>query len=70
MRKALKRRKNGQAGGSDHGLVEEWKFIEEKAVKLLTKLYNMILDSDNMSGEWWKRILVPIFDKVVAATEG
>ena len=48
LRKALKGIKNGKAVGPDDILIEVWKCLEGRAVEILTKLFNMFLDSENI----------------------
>ena len=67
MRKSLKRMKNGKAISPDDGLVEIWKCPG----KFLTKLVNMILDSEKRPEEWRKSSFQPcVMCRVVATTEG
>ena len=61
VRAALKRTKNGKAVGPDDLPVEAWRNIGEMAVKFLTRLFNKILTSKEMPGEWTRSVLVPIF---------
>ncbi|KAK3574346.1 hypothetical protein QTP86_005153 [Hemibagrus guttatus] len=61
VRKALKRMKSGKAVGPDDIPVEVWKYLEEAAVEFLTSLFNRVLESERMPGEWRTSVLVPIF---------
>ncbi|XP_051806753.1 uncharacterized protein LOC127534762 [Acanthochromis polyacanthus] len=61
VRRALKRMKSGKALGPDDIPVEVWKCLGEIAVEFLTGLFNRILDSEKMSEEWRRSVLVPIF---------
>ncbi|KAK3532164.1 hypothetical protein QTP86_009044 [Hemibagrus guttatus] len=61
VRKALKRMKSGKAVGPDDIPVEVWKCLGEAAVEFLTSLFNRVLESERMSEEWRRSVLVPIF---------
>ncbi|KAK3535532.1 hypothetical protein QTP70_016802 [Hemibagrus guttatus] len=61
VRKALKRMKSGKAVGPDDIPVEVWKCLGEAAVEFLTSLFNRVLESERMPGEWRRSVLVPIF---------
>ncbi|KAK3540053.1 hypothetical protein QTP70_023811 [Hemibagrus guttatus] len=60
VRKALKRMKSGKAVGPDDIPVEVWKCLGEAAVEFLTSLFNRVLESEWMPGEW-RSVFVPIF---------
>ncbi|KAK3511381.1 hypothetical protein QTP70_005306 [Hemibagrus guttatus] len=61
VRKALKRMKSGKAVGPDDIPVEVWRCLGEAAVEYLTSLFNRVLESEKMSEEWRKSMLVLIF---------
>ncbi|KAK3508829.1 hypothetical protein QTP70_009603 [Hemibagrus guttatus] len=61
VRNALKRIKSGKAVGPDDIPVEVWKCLGEAAVEFLASLFNRVLESDRMSEEWRRSVLVPIF---------
>ncbi|KAK2897556.1 hypothetical protein Q8A73_013936 [Channa argus] len=61
VRRTLKRMKSGKAVGPDDIPVEVWKCLGEVAVEFLTSLFNKILESERMSEDWRKSVLVPIF---------
>ena len=60
VRVELKRMKNGKAIEPDDLPVEAWRNFR-MAVKFLTRLFNKILTSEKMPGEWRRSMLVPIF---------
>ena len=57
---ALKRMKGGKAMGPDGIPIDVWRCIGDRAIVLLTKLFNLIFRSNKMPEEW-RSILVPIF---------
>ena len=61
VKRALKRVKNGKSVGLDDIPVEVWKCLREVAVEFLTKTFNKILESERMSGEWRRSVMVLIF---------
>ncbi|XP_051786647.1 uncharacterized protein LOC127528918 [Erpetoichthys calabaricus] len=61
VRTAMKRMKNGKAVGLDDIPVEAWRCLGEMAMEILTRLFNGILESERMSEEWRRSVLVPIF---------
>ncbi|KAK3512201.1 hypothetical protein QTP70_000471 [Hemibagrus guttatus] len=61
VRKALKRMKSGKAVGPEDIPVEVWKCLGEAAVDFLASLFNRVLESERMSEEWRRSVLVPIF---------
>ncbi|KAK3542088.1 hypothetical protein QTP86_013386 [Hemibagrus guttatus] len=61
VRKALKRMKSGKAVGPDDIPVEVWKCPREAAVEFLASLFNKVLESERMSEEWRRSVLVSIF---------
>ena len=52
VRENMKRMKNGKEVGPDDMPVEVWKCLGESALKFLTKLYNRMMESARMPGEW------------------
>lgn len=52
VKSAMKRMKSGKALGPDDIHVEIWKCLGEVAIGFLTGLFNRILDSEKMPGEW------------------
>ena len=46
------KRKNRKTVGPGDIPVEMWKWLGEKTVEYLTKLFNMICDSEKMPDEW------------------
>ena len=61
VRTAMKRMKSGKAVGLDDRPVEAWKCLGKMAVEFLTRLFNIILESERMPEEWRLSVLVPIF---------
>jgi hypothetical protein len=61
VKDALKRMKRGKTMGLDGIPIEVWRTLEDVAIVWLTKLFNLIFQSNNMPNEWRWRILVPIF---------
>ena len=45
------------------GEVEAWKALGDIGVNFPTKLFNQILETEEMPEEWRKSILVPIYKK-------
>jgi hypothetical protein len=58
---ALKRMKGGKAMGPDGLPIEVWRSLRDVAIVWLTKLFNLIIQSNKMPDEWRWSILVPIF---------
>ena len=61
VRENKQRMKNGKAVGPDDILVEVWTCLGESALKFLTKLYNITMESERMPEEWRDCMLMPIF---------
>jgi hypothetical protein len=61
VKEALKRMKGGKAMGPDCIPIEVWRGLGDKAIVWLTKLFNLIFQSNKMPEEWRQSILVPIF---------
>ena len=61
VRENMQRMKNGKAVGPDDIPVGVWKCLGERALKLLTKLYNRTMASVRMPEEWRDSVLIPIF---------
>ena len=61
VRENIQRMKNGKAVGPDDKPVEVWKCLGESALKFLTKLYNITMESERMPDEWRDSVLIPIF---------
>ena len=55
--------KSGKTVGPDDIRVEVWKCLEEVAVEFLTRTFNEILESERMTEEWKRSLLVLIFKK-------
>jgi hypothetical protein len=53
--------KIGKTLGPDDIPIEIWRCLEDVVIVWLTKLFNIIFQSNKMSDEWRKSILVPIF---------
>ena len=45
----------------DDRTLELWKYRGKMGVEFLMKLYNMILDSEKMTYEWKKSVLILMF---------
>jgi hypothetical protein len=45
----------------DKILIEVWMTLENVVIVWLTKLFNLIFQSNKISDEWRRNILVPIF---------
>ena len=58
---ALKMMKSRRALELDGIPIEAWKCLGDVRVSWLTKLFNKIIVTKKMLGEWRKSILVPIF---------
>ena len=52
VKKALRRMKKGKAAGPDELTVEVWKCMENMGIKFLTRLFNRLLMSEQISEEW------------------
>ena len=61
VKAAMKRMKHGKAVGPDDIPIEAWKALGDIGVNFLTKLFNQILETEEMPEEWRKSILVPIY---------
>ena len=61
VKAAMKRMKHGKAVGPDDIPIEAWKALGNIRVNFLTKLFNQILETEEMPEEWRKSILVPIY---------
>jgi hypothetical protein len=61
VKDALKRMKGGKAMGSDGIPIEVWRTLGDVAIVWLTKLFNLIFQSNKMPVESSRSILVPIF---------
>ena len=61
VREALKTMKRGKAIGPDGIPIEVWRCLRDTAIIWLTKLFNHIFQSNKMSEEWRRSILVPIY---------
>ena len=57
LRKALKMMRSGTTVVADDIPVEVWKCLENRAVELSTKQFNINLDNEKMPEEWRKSIL-------------
>ena len=57
----MKRMKHGKVVGPDDIPIEAWKALGDIGVNFLTKLFNQILETEEMPEEWRKSILVPIY---------
>ena len=58
---ALNKMENGKTVGLDNIPVEVWKCFGTCGVTYLTKLFNNILQKEEMSKEWRRSVLVPIY---------
>ena len=65
----MQRMKNGKAVGPDDIPVEVWKCLGESALKFLTKLHNITMESERMPEEWRGSVMIPIFQKQGWRTE-
>ena len=61
VRENIQRMKNGKAVGPDDIPVKVCECLGEIALKLLTKLYNITMESERMPDEWRDSVLIPIF---------
>jgi hypothetical protein len=61
VKDALKRMKGGKAMSPDGIPIEVWRSLGDVAIVWLTKLFNLIFQSNKMPDEWRWSILVPIF---------
>ena len=61
VKKAVKRLKNGKACGEDKILNEMIKAFSETHMGLLTKIFNIVLQSGHMPHEWVIGIIKPIY---------
>ena len=61
VNEALRKVKRGKGVGPDLIPAEVWMVLEQKGRKMLTKLFNKILDEECMPEEWRESIMVPIF---------
>ena len=61
VKAAMKRMKHGKTVGPDDIPIEAWKALGDIGVNFLTKLFNQILETEEMPEEWRKSILVPIY---------
>jgi hypothetical protein len=60
VKDALKRMKGGKAMGPDEIPIEVWRSLGDIAIVWLTKLFNLMFQSNKMPDEWRWSILVPI----------
>ena len=61
MKKTVKRLKNGKACGEDKILNEMIKVFSETHMGVLTKIFNIVLQSGHMPHEWVIGIIKPIY---------
>jgi hypothetical protein len=61
VKDALTRMKGGKAMGPDGIPIEVWMTLGDVAIVWLTKLFNLIFQSNKKPDEWRRSILVPIF---------
>jgi hypothetical protein len=61
VKDALKRMKGGKTMGPDGISIEVWRTLRDVAIVWLTKLFNLIFQSNKIPDEWRRSILVPIF---------
>ena len=61
VRKAMRKMKSGKAVGPDDIPIEVWKGLGNFGVKLLTTLFNEILDREKMPDEWRQSVLIPVY---------
>jgi hypothetical protein len=61
IKDALKRMKGGKTMGPNGIPIEVWRTFGDVAIVWLTKLFNIIFQSNKMPDEWRQDILVPIF---------
>ena len=58
---ALKGMKCGKAVGADEIPAEAWKCMGNFGIKILCKLFNSIMNTEQMPSSWRQSILIPIF---------
>ena len=58
---ALKGMKSGNAVGADEIPAEAWKCIGNFGIKILCKLINRIMNTEQMPSSWRLSILIPVF---------
>ena len=61
VKNALRRMKKGKAVGPDELPVEVWKCMEKMGIKVLTRLFNRLLMSEQMPEEWRRSVLITIY---------
>jgi hypothetical protein len=61
VKDALKRMNGGKAMGPDRIPMEVWKTLRDVVIVWLTKLFNIIFQSNKTSDEWRQSILLSIF---------
>jgi hypothetical protein len=61
VKDALKRMNGGKAMGPDGIPMEVWKTLRDVVIVWLTKLFNIIFQSNKTSDEWRQSILLSIF---------
>jgi hypothetical protein len=61
VKDAVKRMKGGKAMGPNEIPIEVWRSLEDVVIVWLTKLFNLIFQSNKMPDGWMQSILVPIF---------
>ena len=62
VKETLKKMNNGKAIGLNNILIEVWKFLGEKCIIWLTKVFNKILGYKKMSEERRRSTLIPIYN--------
>jgi hypothetical protein len=62
VKDALKRMKGGKTMGPDGIPIEVWRSLRDVMIVWLTKLFNLIFQSNKMPDEWRRSILVSIFN--------
>ena len=58
---AIKGMKSWKAVGADEIPAEAWKYIGNFGIKILCKLFNSIMNTEQMPSSWRQSILIPIF---------
>ena len=58
---ALKGMKCGKTVGADDMPAEAWEYVGNFGIKMLCKLFNCIMNTEQMPSEWRQSILIPIF---------
>ena len=58
---ALKGMKCGKAVGADEIPAEAWTYLGTFGIKMLCKLFNCIMNTEQMPSAWRHSILIPIF---------